>query len=320
MNEIKQVCIYGLGGVGGFFGGQMGLAAEQGRTPGCSVSFIMRGAHLAAVQEKGLTIIVEGSETVTVRPAFAASTLAEIPKPDLILLGLKSYHLPEALQAIKPFVDADTIIMPLLNGFNIYDRLRAVLPDPIILPSCCYIVAKIEAPGVIWNNGGLTRIISGLDSARRDYDGKSIQTYLRQVGLDLEWHDDPWPKIWEKYLFIAGMNLVDTDYKILGQADMPEDTLRERYHQVVGEMVQIARKMDVQLENDIVDRISNRCIRQPLQQTTSFQRDLLGAGKNTEVELFGPALLRRGEELGVDTPGIAEIVRKMEAHFPGVKA
>jgi 2-dehydropantoate 2-reductase len=320
MSDIREICIYGLGGVGGYFGGQMAGAAERGQTPGQRVSFIARGEHLKAISAAGLTIEAPDKAAITARPAFAAASLAEVPAPDVLFLCVKSYHLPSALESIRPYVRPDTAVIPLLNGFDIYHRVRAVLTAPVVLPACCYVTAKIERPGVIWQDGERSRIIAGREQARGDYDGAALRDYMRAVvsatELEFDWNEDPWPKIWTKYLFIAGINLVNTDYKLVKERQLSETALRERYRQVIGEMADIAGRMGAELPDSTVDDAVRRCLRYPNHQNSSFQRDLLETGKSTETELFGPALIQKGRELGVAIPGIEETVASIAARFP----
>ena len=44
-----RIAFIGAGGVGGYFGGNLAKA-------GADVSFVARGAHLAAIRERGLTV------------------------------------------------------------------------------------------------------------------------------------------------------------------------------------------------------------------------------------------------------------------------
>ena len=57
-----KICIYGAGAIGGYIGVLMKLA-------GADVSLIARGAHLAALRDKGLTInSATGAQKVRGRP------------------------------------------------------------------------------------------------------------------------------------------------------------------------------------------------------------------------------------------------------------
>ena len=54
-----KICIFGAGAIGGYMGVKLAQA-------GADVSLVARGPHLAAMREKGLTLIEEGADPVTV--------------------------------------------------------------------------------------------------------------------------------------------------------------------------------------------------------------------------------------------------------------
>ena len=73
-----RVLIMGSGGVGGYFGGILAL-------DGHDVTFVARGAHLAAMLDRGLAVIDQG-ERFVVTPTRAVERPADTGvSPDLIL-------------------------------------------------------------------------------------------------------------------------------------------------------------------------------------------------------------------------------------------
>lgn len=56
-----RICIFGAGAVGGNFAARLARA-------GTDVTMIARGPHLAAIQERGLTVMA-GEERIHVRPS-----------------------------------------------------------------------------------------------------------------------------------------------------------------------------------------------------------------------------------------------------------
>ena len=69
MSELK-VAVYGVGGVGGYFGAVLARAGNP-------VSLIARGAHLQAIREKGLRIQTP-KEEFTITPAAASDNPSDI--------------------------------------------------------------------------------------------------------------------------------------------------------------------------------------------------------------------------------------------------
>jgi len=48
--KIKNVCVYGVGGVGGYFGGKIAYEISKGKHA-IQVYFIARGEHLKAIRK-----------------------------------------------------------------------------------------------------------------------------------------------------------------------------------------------------------------------------------------------------------------------------
>ena len=78
-----NVCIYGAGAIGGNIAVMMAAARVA------EVSVVARGAHLAAIRERGLTLRSGGKDT-TVRFAAATDDPSTLPKQDLIVVALKA--------------------------------------------------------------------------------------------------------------------------------------------------------------------------------------------------------------------------------------
>ena len=77
-----KIAVMGSGGVGGFYGGRLA-------NTGCDVSFVARGAHLAAMREHGLTIENETQGAIRVPRVQATDDPASIGPVDLVLIAVK---------------------------------------------------------------------------------------------------------------------------------------------------------------------------------------------------------------------------------------
>ena len=134
--KIKNVCIYGIGGVGGYFGGKIANEISKGNRA-IQVYFIGRGEHLKAVQQQGLHLVTD-KEKFLCFPNIATDDVEQIPTPDLYLLCVKGYDLDNAVASISKNIHAETVILPLLNGVDIYERIREHLQNAIVSPACVY--------------------------------------------------------------------------------------------------------------------------------------------------------------------------------------
>ena len=171
------------------------------------IYFIARGEHLRAIKQHGI-VVKTPDRIISAKPTLATNDIGEIPSPDLILLCVKSYDLNQAVAAIKTVVHENTVIIPLLNGVDIVSESGAILDKGIVLPACLYLGTHIESPGVINQSGGNGVIIFGPDRKNPEYSGENVKDFFQKTGIKYEWYDDPLPKIWEKYIFIAAFGLV----------------------------------------------------------------------------------------------------------------
>ncbi|MCZ6875199.1 MAG: 2-dehydropantoate 2-reductase, partial [bacterium] len=126
-----RVAIFGVGGVGGYFGGRLAQAGEE-------VFFIARGAHLQAMQEHGLRIESLTGDFV-VSPVQATHEPAKVGVVDVVLVAVKAWQVTEVAQSIRPLVGADTSVIPLQNGLEAATQLSAVLGAEHVIGGTCRI-------------------------------------------------------------------------------------------------------------------------------------------------------------------------------------
>lgn len=102
-----RICVFGAGAVGGY------LAALLSRA-GADVSVVARGAHLGAIQERGLTLL-SGTETLTV-DVPATNRPADLGKQDVVIVTLKAHSIAPAVADIRTLLDRQTTVVSAVNG------------------------------------------------------------------------------------------------------------------------------------------------------------------------------------------------------------
>lgn len=295
-NNLENICIYGIGGVGGYFGGKM---LQNNTREAVKISFIARGAHLQEIKNNGLILNSNGEKIVAV-PHKAVENINDLDNVDLIILCVKSYGLIEALDKIKEKVSEDTIILPLLNGIDIYQRIRKIIKTGIVLPACVYVGTHIERPGVITQNGGDGKILFGMDPERPDYGAQDICKLLSDLNINYKYEENPYAEIWTKFMFIASYGLVCTSAgKTLGQI-LDDNTLFCDVRGIMNEIKAIANKKGIPLDEGVVEASLAKAKAFPYDVKTSYHRDV-EAGRANEGDLFGGAIIRLGNETGVCT-------------------
>src|SRR5215207_5765476 len=104
-----KIAVMGSGGVGGFYGGRLANA-------GYDVTFIARGAHLAAMLERGLTIENEAQGDIHVREVTVTDDPASVGPVDLVIIAVKLWDTESAARAVKAMVGPNTAVLSLQNG------------------------------------------------------------------------------------------------------------------------------------------------------------------------------------------------------------
>ena len=78
------------------------------------------------------------------------------------------------------------------------------------------------------------------------------------------------------------------------------------------EILAIARAKGVNVTDDVIERSLAKAGNFPPETKTSYHRDVETPGKRNEGDLFGGAILRMGQDVGVPTP----ITRQVYAEIP----
>src|ERR1700731_1207017 len=114
-----RIAVIGTGGIGGPYGVSLAKA-------GADVTFVARGAHLAAIRDYGLRVEGDRGET-HVAPAQATDDLESIGPVDYVLLCVKLWDVETAGAQLRPLVGPQTAVIPLQNGVDAHDRLIPIL-------------------------------------------------------------------------------------------------------------------------------------------------------------------------------------------------
>lgn len=304
--NIRNIGIIGVGGVGGYFGGK--LCRLQENDGEIHISFLARGEHLRVIQESGLLLTSESDGDLVCRPALATDDFQALPPLDLCLICVKEFDLPAALARLAPFVRDETILLPLLNGVDVYSRVRSVIQRGVVLPACVYVGTHIQRPGHIHQKGGACRILFGSDPRHPGLPLQEMLGVFDRAGIKSEWTPDVQEAIWRKFIFICAYGLVSAACgKTLGEI-LADDGLSGDVRAIMTEANALARASGVRLPEDTVDQSLSKAKDFPPEAKTSFQRDFELPDKLDERDLFGGAMIRIAESLNIAVPRTREVV------------
>jgi len=293
-----RIGIVGIGGVGGYYGGK--LALKYGPSREHEIIFIVRGDHLKAIRESGLKLITVDGEYLA-RPTLATDQPSEIGKLDLVFFCVKSYGLENAARMLSGNIHKKTVVIPLLNGVNITERLRGVLPRGTVIRGTVYIGSNIIAPGEVRQAGGSCQLIFGPDNNADVEKYRPIEALLKKADIKAELTADIAVPIWTKYIFVSPLaGLTSMLGKTFGQILEDPESLK-MLEGLLKETEAVARARGVNLPPDIVKASIGKVSGFPFATKTSMQRDY-EKGNPLEIDIFMEYITRSGKELGIPTP------------------
>jgi 2-dehydropantoate 2-reductase len=303
-----NIGVIGIGGVGGYFGGKLTQLLKDDEN--LNIYFIARNQHLAEINKNGLLLDSDEGEFIC-RPTKATDNVSDLPVLDLCLLCVKGYDLDKVLIPLKEKISEKTMILPLLNGVDIYERIRKIIKTGVVFPSCVYVGTHIEKPGKVTQRGGTCTIHFGKDPAD-DYFDPAILDLFKRANIKYNMLENPDTEIWSKFVFIASYGLVTADSsRTIGEVFGSEE-LSKDLKLIMHEIAAIAEKKGIVLPESIIEDSYAKGRNFPIEAKTSFQRDFENTDKPDERDLFGGTIIRMGEESGVATETTKKIYESIQ--------
>ena len=311
--EKKHIVIIGLGGVGGYFGFKISQSNEVDQKN--KISFVARGITYETVKQNGLQLLSTEHETRFTKPDAIYQKISEIQNPDLILICVKEYDLEDICRQLSKVITTNTVLLPMMNGADIYDRIRGILPKSIILPSCVYVASHIKEKGIIEHKGKPGQLILGKDPQHAAKNIDWIINLLENSQINFQFKENVQVDIWTKFIFIASFGLVTAKYNSsIGEVCMVE-TQKEEAKNIMLEIKSIADKKGIDLPEDIIRNTFDKAASFPPSTPTSLQLDVHSEKANNELELFAGAILKYGKETKVPTQFTEKIYLEVKAEI-----
>ena len=306
---IQSVCVYGIGGVGGYFGGRIAHEISKGNHA-IQVYFIGRGEHLKAIQQHGLNLITDKEEFLCF-PNIATDNIRHIPTPDLYLLCVKGYDLNNAVSSIIKNISTDTIVLPLLNGIDIYERIRTSLQKGIVSPASVYVSSSIEKSGTIRQRGPEGHIVFGKDPNQLNYNYEYLIGFFNKMRISNTWYDNPYPAIWKKYIFITAFSLMTAYSGKTIRGVLSDEKIKNMAESIMKEVVLVGKAESVDFEQDMVGKTIQKAHNFPYETKTSFQRDFEKGKTRHEGDIFGGTLIRLAKKNNILIPTITKVYKEL---------
>ncbi|MFC2074685.1 ketopantoate reductase family protein [Bdellovibrionota bacterium] len=299
---MANILVIGAGAVGGFFGGKLAKAGHD-------VTFFVRERHRNTIRDHGLQIkSVEGDFTICPR---VATSVKEIEIPDIILLATKCYDALSAIESIKEKIGPDTILLTLLNGLGVEEKIKKIYGD-IVLPGTVVITSRLDSPGVIehFANGFISvGEFNSLESDRL----RTVVDLLKSAEIKTSVTKNVAQAKWKKLCWNATFNplsvIADRPVKVI----LSSPKFLRLIAGTIEEIRKVAAAEGVELSRDIAKQTIE--MSSPLGDYYTSMWEDFQAGKASEVEFFNGEIIRRAEKKGLKVPYNQALLALTELRF-----
>lgn len=311
-----KICIFGAGAIGGYMAAKLVQA-------GADVSIVARGPHLAAMQDKGLTLIEEGRDPVTL-PVRASASAADLGPQDYVILTLKAHSVPPVVGAMQPLFGPDTTLVHGVNGVPWWyfhkhggpldgTRLHSVDPGDVqwngfgpdrVLGCVVYPAAEVSEPGTIHHIEGNRFSLGEPDGSKSDR-AIALSQALQAAGLKApvrpRLRDEIWIKLWGNLSFNPISALTHATLDVLCTDPGTRDVARR----MMIEAQEIAEKLGITFPIDVERRIDGGAAVGA--HRTSMLQDL-AAGRPMEIDALIGSVQELGRLTNTPTPTVDTVL------------
>jgi 2-dehydropantoate 2-reductase len=287
-----RIAIMGSGGVGGYFGARLAKG-------GADVTFIARGAHLAAMRKNGLR--VEGPEPIHLPKVNATEDPKTIGPVDVVLFCVKLWDTDAAARSLLPIMGPQSAIISFQNGVQKDDTLRSIVGERAVMGGVGYMATTVARPGVIAQTGTMQRMIFGEYDGARSPRAQALLAACKAGGINAELSDDIRRAIWEKYVFLVGLSGATTAIRLPLGPIREHPATRALLLDLMREAVAVGRAQGVALPEDYAEQRLVFADTLPHDMTSSMYHDL-ERGRPLEVRWLSGGVAELGAYVGVTTP------------------
>lgn len=327
-----KICVIGAGAIGGLLGARLAQAGHE-------VSLVARGAHLAAMRSGGLRLRSK-RESLALR-VNASDSVAGLGPQDAVFIALKAYSIADMLPRLSPLMDAQTVVIPAINGIpwwyfykegGRFDGEAVACIDPgggmlrsldcgRILGCVVHAAAEVVEPGVIEHTAGRRFILGEPDGSLSERAGR-MAAALEEAGLEAPLSQRIRDDVWTKLIGNLAFNPICALTAARMDQAMNDPAIVELTRTVMSEGMRVGEACGARFGISIEERLH---MAQRIGNAKVSMLQDLERGRPIESEAIVGAVCELGRRVGVPTPTtdlICTLIRQrgMSAVQPGAVA
>jgi len=296
----------GAGGVGGYFGARL-------HDGGADVTFLVRPKRGALLRERGLRIHGVRGELHVKEPKLLVSGEASKQSFDVVIVSCKAFDLDQSIEAIRPFVATQTLVLPLLNGIKHLDTLDAAFGIHRVLGGLAQVSATIDANGDIKQFTETQNIFFGVRHDSQRPAAEALEPILKLGKFDARLSRDIMLEMWEKFVLLTSLAAMTC----LMRANVGEIAATKDGTRLVARMIDdcaaVATAAGHTPRGKYIDNVRNLLTQTGSPLEASMRRDLEARGP-TEADHIVGDMLRRAEAAGIDPILLRAAYCHLQAH------
>jgi 2-dehydropantoate 2-reductase len=283
--------ILGAGAIGGLVSTALASLGE-------SVTVLVRQETLPAYPA---TLSLERPSGAIAAPAKAAATLSS--PADVLWIATKTYQMKAALEAIQSL---PRCIVPLLNGVDHIEVLRALFGHDRVVPATIAVEAEKIAPGRFLQRSQFVNL--NLAAGGEKLLGPVV-TRLRDLGFTCRFVLNEQTLLWSKLCFLGPFALV-TSASGMNKAEVYADPeWKRKLMSAAAEACAVAKANGAEVDPAQIQSIFDGM---PPTMRSSMQKDV-ASGRPLELDAIGGAIVRGGERYGMDVSTAAALIAAIRA-------
>lgn len=302
-----RIAVLGSGGVGGYFGGRLAAA-------GGDVSFIARGEHLAALQKQGLRI-ESPLGNIHIPHVTATDDPSTIGPVDIVFFTVKLYDTEAALRLLPPLLGLNTLVIPFQNGIDSVDTLSHAVGRSHVAGGTAYVAAVVAEAGLI-RHTTMDRLIFGPLSGSPPPVLEELRELGHRAKFDTTLSDRITVEIWTKFVRLTVFSGITSVARCPIGPIRDSPALRELMETAWHESILVARAKQIPVAATIFTDMQAATAALPANAKSSMLEDL-ERGRRLELPWLSGAVVRVGQEVGVETPTHRLFVALLGPHVNG---
>jgi len=293
----KKVCVVGLGGVGGYLGCMLAKHLDN-------VHFFARGKRLDSIKEKGLKLYSVVHGELTAYPKMASNNAEEIGVMDYVFLCVKQFSLEQVCFEISPMISQHTIIIPLINGVGVSNKVSRLIGKGCVLDSLIYIMSGADKDFAIHHTSPYCNIHIGygMNSNFDESILSEVQDLLQSIEISCIIENDIEAAIWRKYILNCAYNVITAYYNATTSDIRKNETAIMQLKSLLEEACAVARKLKVNIADNLEEVHLNHILYNQSESGTSSLRRDIAAGRQNELDVFSGKLLELASSCEIKIP------------------